>query len=142
MSELKKKRNKNRTFPRAENLLEVILLKADMFFPHKFHVENTFICDDHYKSLLQPAYFRKSIDTCSTRLSVKETSSYVKTDLRNVTVCQAITLFESFKLKNSYGKLICRNCRKEVSKKKQNQQEKNYIMKPLIVFSILNHYVM
>ncbi len=32
LSELKKKTNNSKTFSHAENLLEVILLKADMFY--------------------------------------------------------------------------------------------------------------
>ncbi len=57
-------------------------------------------------------------------MRVRDTSSYAKTDLRNTTVSQAITLFESFNLRNSYGKLICRECRKEVSEKTETAREK------------------
>ena len=35
LSELKKKTNNSKTFCHAENLLEVMRLKADMFFQHR-----------------------------------------------------------------------------------------------------------
>jgi hypothetical protein len=107
LSELKKKTNKSKTFSHAENLLEVILLRADMFFQHKFDVENASICDAHYKILLRQVYFYKSTSKCDVCLSVRGIPPHAKTDLRHITVSQAITLFEAFQLKNSYGKLIC-----------------------------------
>jgi len=67
--------------------------------------------------------FYKLISKCDTCSSVRETSSYAKTDLRNITVGQAITLFEHFKLRNSYGKLICRKCRTEVLNKTEKARE-------------------
>ena len=39
-----------------------------------------------------------------------------------ITISQAITLFESFNLKNSYGKLICTKCRLEISNKIEIQK--------------------
>ena len=50
-------------------------------------------------------------------MNVRKTLSYRQAGLRNITVSQAITLFETFKSNNLYGKLICRVCRPEVSKK-------------------------
>ncbi len=72
----------------------------------------------------QHFYFKKAKSQCDICLSVRKILSHVKADLRSITVSQAITLFEVFQLKNSYGKLICRNCRLEVSKKTDATREK------------------
>ena len=53
LSELKNKTINSKASPQAENLLEVILLRADMFFQHKFDVENAFVCDSYHKTLLR-----------------------------------------------------------------------------------------
>ena len=116
LSELENKTNNIKAFFHAENLLEVMLLEADMYFQHKFDVENAFVCDAHHKILLQSSYLRNSTSKCDTCSSVRGTSLHVKAALRHITVSQAITLFEVFKLKNSYGKLICPECRMKVSK--------------------------
>ena len=124
LSELKKKTNNSKTFSDAESLLEVILLGSDMFFQHKFDTGNAFVCDAHHKKLFQPVYFYKVKSKCDICLSVRGTPLCANVDLRHITVSQAITLFEVFKLKDSYGKLICRNCRTEVSKKTEAIREK------------------
>ena len=121
---MEKKTNNTKTFSDAESLLEVILLRADMFFQYKFDAGNTFVCDTHHKKLFQQLCFYKVKSNCGTCLSVRGTPLSAKADLRHITVSQAITLFEVFKLKNSYGKLICRNCRTEVSKKTEATREK------------------
>ena len=95
-----------------------------MFFQHKFDAGNAFVCDAHHKKLFQQVYFYKVKSKCGTCLSVRGTPLCAKADLRHITVSQAITLFEVFKLKNSNGKLICRNCRMEVSKKTEATREK------------------
>lgn len=117
LSKLKEKTNKSKTFPHTENFLEVILLRADMFFQHKFDTENVFVCGAHREILLRQVYFYKSISKCDTCLPVRGIVSDPKTDLRHIIVSQAITLFEAFQFKHSYGRLICRQCRTEVSKK-------------------------
>ena len=116
MSELKNKTINSKAFPQGESFLEVILLRADMFFQHKFDVENTFVCDAHHKTLLRrgASSDSKKSDTCK---SVREAASCAKTNLRYIVISQAITLFESFNLRNSYGKLICTKCRLEISNK-------------------------
>ena len=103
LSELKKKTNNSKTFSDAESLLEVILLRADMFFQHKFDAGNAFVCDAHHEKLFQQVYFYKVKSNCDTYLSVRGTPLCAKADLRHITISQAITLFEVFKLKNSYG---------------------------------------
>ena len=86
-----------------------------MFFQHKFDDENAFVCNTHSTILLQQVYFR-SISKCHVCLNVRGVRSSAKIDLRHITVSQSITLFEVFQVKNSYGRLICRQCRTEVSK--------------------------
>ncbi len=124
LSELKKTTINSKTFPQAENLLEVILLRGDMFFQHKFDDENAFVCNTHHTTLLRQVYFSKPTSKCDVCLSVRGIISHIKTDLRRIALSQAITLFEIFQLKNSYGRLICRQCRTEVSKKTEAKREK------------------
>ena len=115
LSELKNKTINSKAFPQAENLLEIILLRADMFFQHKFDVENAFVCDVHHKTLLRRVVSSdsKKCDTCK---RVREAVSCARTNLRYITISQAITLFGSFNLRNSYGKLICTKYRLAISK--------------------------
>ena len=98
LSELKKKTNNSKTFSDGESFLEVILLRADMFFQHKFDSANAFVCDAHHKKLFQQVYFYKVKSKCDTCLSVRGTPLCAKADLRHITVSQAITLFEVFTL--------------------------------------------
>ena len=124
LSELKNDKLSKRCFPGAETVLEVMLLTADLFFQHTFDSGTVSVCDIHRNLLLQFFYFIKTQNKCNTCLNVRKTLSCGKADLRNITVSQAITLFEIFKLKNSYGKLICRDCRPEVSKKMEASRER------------------
>ena len=118
MSELKKKMINSKAFPRAENLLHAILLKADFFYQHRFDDENSFVCSSHRSVLLQQVYATSfSYKKCDACLNVRAKISHSKTDLRHISVSQAITLCEIFHLKNSFGKLICRNCQVAVSNK-------------------------
>ena len=116
LSELKNKTINSKAFPQAENVLEVILPRADIFFQHKFDVENAFVCDAHHKTLLRQVASSdsKKCDTCK---SVRKVASCAKTNLQYITISQAMTLFKSFNLRNSYGKLICTKCRLEISNK-------------------------
>ena len=124
LSELKNEKLSKRCFLGAETVLEVMLLRADLFFQHTFDTDTVFVCDIHRNLLLQPFHSIKTKNKCNTCLNVRKTLSYGKADLRNITVSQAITLFEIFKLKNSYGKFVCRYCRPEVSKKMEALRER------------------
>ena len=123
LSELKKRKNDSKTFQKADNLLEVALLRADFFYQHKFDLEASFICDLHREVLLSQVHSNKSFSSCDMCSNIKGTSSRAKSDLRHVTIGQAITLFEQYRIRNSYGKLICRQCRAAVSSKTENARE-------------------
>jgi hypothetical protein len=123
LSELKNEEVKLKCFPAAETVLEVMLLRADLFFQHKFDTETAFVCDSHRNVLLQKVYCIKGKTKCDACLRVRGIISHAKADLRHISVYQAITLFEIFQLKNSYGRLICRNCRTEVSNKTELGKE-------------------
>lgn len=123
LSELEKEKIQLRCFPDAENLLEVLLLRADLFFHHKFDVKNVSVCDNHGSVLLQKIYFSKIKNKCDACLYVRKRISQAKADLRYISINQAITLFEVFQMKNSYGKLICRDCRSEIYKKVDETRE-------------------
>ena len=100
LSEPKDEKLSKRCFSGAETILEVILLRADLFFQHTFDTDAVYVCDIHRNLFLQSFYFIKTQNKCNTCLNVRKTLSYGKTDLRNITISQAITLFETFKLKN------------------------------------------
>lgn len=114
LSEIKEKNVGNICFPEAETLLEVMLLKADLFFQHTFDLSHTFVCNAHYDMLVQPSYLRE-ISTCSACVGLRKGQPRNRGGLRNISVSQAITLFEVFKLKNTYGKFICPRCRNELA---------------------------
>ena len=120
---LKNKKINVKCFPHAGNLLEVMLLKADLFFQHKFEIDSAFVCDAHRNLLLQKVYFSKERSKCDFCWDVRKLSAHAKADLRYITVSQAITLFEVFKVKHSYGNLICRRCRTGVSNKAEGIRE-------------------
>jgi hypothetical protein len=98
LSELKNEKVKVNSFPSAETLLEVILLKADLFFQHKFDVDSASVCGAHRNTLLQRSYVIKTKSKCDACLSVRGITSHAKADLRHISVRQAITLFEVFQL--------------------------------------------
>ena len=112
----KEKSISSRAFSSVTNALQIMLLRADMYFQHKFSVENSFVCDNHQKYLLRKVYFSKSRSKCDKYVSIRNVSASIKTELRHVTVNQALILFEAFGVRNSYGKLICRDCREKISK--------------------------
>ena len=118
LSEIKNVDSAKGCFPEANTILKVMFLKSDLFFQHSFDLNTTFVCQAHYKMLLQPSYVRgKSVcDVCE---YLRKDKSKNKGSLRNITIAQSITLFEVFRVKHSYGKLICRQCRDEVVKKQQ-----------------------
>jgi hypothetical protein len=119
---LKNEKVERKCFPDAETALEVMLLKGDLFFQHKFNIDSASVCDVHRSILLQKFYL-KDKSKCDVCLSVRGIITHNKPDLRYINVCQAIRLFEIFQLKNSYGRLICRQCRTEVSKKTEVTRE-------------------
>ena len=125
LSEFRNEKVELKCFPDAETTLEVMLLKADMFFQHKFNMDRASVCDAHRNILLQKCYL-KDKSKCDVCLRVRGTTVHGKADLRYINVSQAITLFDSFQLKNSYGKLICRRCRGEISNKNDITREELY----------------
>ncbi|CAF1548365.1 unnamed protein product [Adineta ricciae] len=100
-----------------------MLLRSDLFFQHKVAIHNAFVCDAHRKALLKKFCFVETKSRCSACLSVRNIEKQHKAGLRNISVSQAITLFEVFQVKNSFGKLICRDCRGEVAKKTDSVRE-------------------
>lgn len=117
LSELSEEKIKSKCFPNATNVLEVLLLKADLFFQHRFDLSNASICDAHHKFLFRKSYFSSMKSKCDTCVEVRGVNFYAKADLRYVIATQAITLFKSFRMRNSYGKLICRDCREKVAER-------------------------
>ena len=113
LSEIEEKNVAKSCFPEAETLLEVMLLKADLFFQHTFYLSHAFVCNAHYNMLAQPSYL-KEFSTCSACVSLRKGQPRNKGGLRNIDVSQAITLFEVFKQKGTYGKIICPRCRNEL----------------------------
>ncbi|CAF1510917.1 unnamed protein product [Adineta steineri] len=86
-------------------------------------MDNASICEIHRNILLQKLYLKNG-DKCDVCLSVRGLTPRAMAGLRYINVCQAITLFEIFQLKNCYGRLICRRCRGEVSSKANLGREK------------------
>jgi hypothetical protein len=78
-------------FPHAETLLEVILLRADLFFQHKFDIDSASVCDIHRNTLLQKFYPIKTRSKCDACWSVRGITSHAKAELRHINICQAIT---------------------------------------------------
>ncbi len=115
LSEIKEKNVGKVCFFEAETLLEVMLLKADLFFQHTFDLSHAFVCNAHYNMLVEPSYVRR-FSTCNACVSLRKGQPRNKGGLRNINVSQAITLFEVFKLKGTYGKFICPRCRNELAR--------------------------
>ena len=115
LSEVKNKDLGQTCFPEAQTLLEVMLLRADLFFQHILDLDNAVVCDAHYTMLVQPFYVMTE-SMCDTCVDVRGSQLRNKGRLRNINVSQAITLCEIFKVKHSYGKVICPRCRIELGK--------------------------
>ena len=59
LSALKNEKIQLKCYSGVETELEVLLLKADLFFQHKFKFHKAFICDIHYNYLLEQMFFQK-----------------------------------------------------------------------------------
>jgi len=115
LSDIKNKNVSKTCFAEAKTVLEVMLLRADLFYQHTFNIETAFVCDAHYNMLVQPSYV-KLYRKCNACECIKGNSSKNKGELRFINISQAIALFEIFNMKNSYGKLICPRCRNQLAK--------------------------
>ena len=72
LSEFKYKKSERKCFVEAETILEVMLLKHDLFLQHKFNANTAFVCDVHRSLLLQHFYFQKGKSKCDTCLYVRK----------------------------------------------------------------------
>ena len=62
--ELKNQNISQKCCPEAETALEAMLLKADLFFQHKFDVGTASVCESHRDILLPKVYFSEAKYKC------------------------------------------------------------------------------
>ena len=64
--DIKNKNTSKTCFAEARMVLEVLLLRADLFYQHTFNLETAFVCDAHYNVLGQPFYVKvySKCDAC------------------------------------------------------------------------------
>ena len=72
------------------------------------------MCQTHRDTLFQKSYVIRTKSRCDMCLSVREQHRTLWGNLQNINI---MTSFENSQVKNSCGKLICRDCHMEVSKK-------------------------
>jgi hypothetical protein len=102
-------------FPGARNAIEVLLLRADMFFQGHFDLRQSYVCSKHKDEFLRE--FRISTQKKKCLLCVpcfKKPSSAVA--VRYINAAQAITIFDRFQFRHSYAQLVCDSCRKSVGR--------------------------
>jgi hypothetical protein len=100
--------------PNAKSVLEVLLLRGDLFYQQEFNLHRTFICENHKAELLKE--FHLGADKkCHVCVECFGKSSANSSGIRNINRFQAITLFEHFKMHHSFGKRICDACRKNIT---------------------------
>lgn len=100
-------------FPGAKTVIEVLLLRADMFYQHRISLDQSFICSMHKKKFLEQFWISKHKKCVLCIPCFKRPVSY--TADRNINTTQAIVAFENFGTSHSYGKPICRNCRGDIA---------------------------
>jgi hypothetical protein len=102
-------------FPGARNAIEVLLLRADMFFQSPLNLRQSYVCSKHKQEFLQE--FRISTQKKYCVLCVpcfKKPSSTAA--VRYINAVQAVTIFDQFQFRHSYAKLVCDYCRKSVGR--------------------------
>lgn len=90
LSVLKDKSISKACFAEAETVLQVLLLRADLFFQHKFDLEKNFVCDAHYKELVKGFPVRPH-SVCETCVFVRGNALQNKGSLRYISVAQSIS---------------------------------------------------
>ena len=100
-------------FPGARSAVEIIFLREDLYGQRKVNLRQVFICVKHKDDHLNPVYAsRGKCDLCIPCFKKVSAGS----SSRNITVDQSIGVFRHLGYRHSYGRLICKQCRSEVSK--------------------------
>ena len=112
---MRHERFSNTVFPGAGSCIEVTLLRSDLFYQLPFRLHKNSVCTKHEDDLLKECRSSK-YRTCVVCVPCfgKSTSSVA---VQHIDVPIAITLHEQLQFSQSYGKLICRRCRGEITKR-------------------------
>ncbi|CAF1112852.1 unnamed protein product [Didymodactylos carnosus] len=110
-----------RCFPGSKSVIEILLLRADLFYQPKMNLRQIFICNGHKQQLLEEFWSseRRKCNVCMTCFGKSSANSAT----RNINTSQAITIYEHFKLKHSYGTLICNRCRSDLGPFINNEKQ-------------------
>ncbi|CAF1277391.1 unnamed protein product [Rotaria sordida] len=95
-------------FPGATSCIEILLLSDDHFYQNPISLQSTFVCSAHKQEFLKqywPSTYRK----CWLCIALQKPSP--NTSERNINADQALTIYEKFHIRHSYGKTICARCR-------------------------------
>jgi hypothetical protein len=102
-------------FPGARSCIEIMLLRSDLFYQTALRLRKVGVCTKHKEDLLRE-YRRSTYRTCFVCVPCfgKSKSNIA---VQNIAAPIALTLYEQLQFHHSYGKLICRRCREEVTKR-------------------------
>lgn len=102
-------------FPDARSCIEIMLLRDDRFYQPVLRLRKTSVCTSHRDDLLKE--FRVSrYRICSMCMPCFGKSS-ASNAVQNISAPLALTLYEQLHMQHSYGKLICRRCREEITQR-------------------------
>lgn len=102
-----------KNFPGARSVIEVLLLRADMFFQGPFNLRQSYVCNKHEQELLRELWISTQKKYCSLCVPCfkKRTSAAA---VRYINAAQAVTVFDRFQFRHSYAQLVCDSCRKSI----------------------------
>ena len=112
--DLRHEKFNERSFPGAKSAIEILLLRGDMFFQTRINLRRSFICLKHKNNLLKEYQTGKERKCCICMPCWKK--SCANKGIRHINSAQALTIFEKFQYGQSYAKLICDKCRKEIAR--------------------------
>ena len=101
-------------FPDAKSTVEILLLRCDMFFQRAISLRRWFVCLKHKNDLLKEYQSTRERKCCICVPCWKKSSANKGT--RHINSAQALTIFETFQYGQSYAKLICDTCRKDIAR--------------------------
>jgi len=114
LHDLRHEKFNERSFPSARSAVEILLLRSDMFFQRAINLRRSFICLKHKNDLLKEYQSAKDRKCCICMSCWKKSSA--NKGIRHINPAQALTIFEKFQYGQSYAKLICDKCRKDIAR--------------------------
>ena len=111
---LRHKKFDEKYFPGAKSTVEILLLRGDMFFQRAISLRPVRLCLKHKNDLLKEYQSTRGRKSCICVPCWKKSSANKST--RHINSAPALTIFETFQYGQSYAKLICDTCRKDIAR--------------------------